>query len=35
MNVLEFIHSIIKIIQNTEKSPEDLLSLNLQWKTIS
>ena len=28
-------YSIIKIGQNTEKSPGDLLSLRLLWKTIS
>ena len=28
-------YSIIKIRQNTEKSPGDLLSLKLQWETIS
>ena len=28
-------YNIIKIVQNTEKSPEDLQSLKLQRKTIS
>ena len=28
-------YSIIKIGQNTEKSPGDLLSLKFQWETIS
>ena len=28
-------YNIIKIGQNTEKSPGDLLSLKLQWETIS
>ena len=33
----ETIHSIIEIVQNTEKSPDDLsrlLSLKRQWKTL-